>query len=436
MVRTLLVASTLVLFSLSCKKETRYEAVALDLRISEVVNDSTIRFQWKALPDKDVKAYRLLRSGRHISWWQSAYRTDTIPILHYHEGLRIQESVPLGNKFTYQLEVETKSGLFRSNEVIHERKQGSFYGLVQDVVVDTVRKYAYVIGHWTGTIAQYKYQENLRVKELTIPGNIGYCSIADVNGQPELYVPRHDGWVDIYHGVSLELEDRLYVGGQKVTSVIYHNNLLFVSTSDSALVGGSQLPTKVFRRDTKALVERVSGYINTRFLLIPGSGQRTELVGVVNDYPNRAFVRNSFDQTGKLLPERSKYISAGNAQVDIFQVAPNGKHFVSGGNGMVYDTSLIYRYNLYVNRPNQLPRSHKDMVFNQSGSVVYCSREYQTTIETYDFGSGAQTGVLTTSLYPAKLFTDGKQLYSILSDQTGRTSETIHSNYYIQKINF
>ena len=108
------------------------------------------------------------------------------------------------------------------------------------------------------------------LRSVDLPISIGFCSLGDFNGSKELYVPENDGWLVILDAGTLQLKDKIYIGGYNVGSVVAANEKLYISSTDMSY-GGYSNCTKVYDRATKDLIGRTGYWDGTRLMKLEGT---------------------------------------------------------------------------------------------------------------------------------------------------------------------
>lgn len=409
----------LIIFSISCKKDApaNIQEVELNLRLQTVINDSAVVLSWDSYGWKDFKEYRLIRTYPDaLKWWDVSAARDTVFISGNRHANSYQDlQVPMTTNVKYTLEVSAIAGELQSKEVVHERKQGAFFDKTQDALIDTARDFIYVVNKEDGYISLYNYRQNLLIKKISASPYIGYCGLGNPNGESELYVPRSDGWVDIYDATTLLLKDRLNVEGREVSSVIYNNGLLFVSTADSSQAsGGKDRSVKVYSRSTKQLITRAGYYTPSRLFLIPGT--RTELIDVVNKHMAIRLLHYKFDEAGNLLSEKEDpYNGLYVKDPATTKVFPAGNLVITTRLGGIYDTTLNLKFHL----SNNPITGYRDFAFNETGSIIYsASFGSSKTIEARSYPGNSLIRSYPTRLPPIKIFRDGQQLISLSSNMS------------------
>lgn len=428
-------AALFIILSISCKKDApvNIQEVELNLRLQTVINDSAVVLAWDSYSWKDFKEYRLIRSYPDIRQRDLREARDTIVLSGGRHVNSFQDlRVPITSRLKYSLEVSAKAGKVQSKEVVYERKQGLFFEKTQEALIDTARKYIYVVNRDDGYISLYNYQQNLLIKKISASPYIGYCELGNPNGEAELYVPRSDGWVDIYDAITLLLKDRLDVEGKEVNSVIYNNGLLFVSTADSSHAsGGKDRSVKVYSRNTKQLITRAGYYTPSRLFLVPGT--RTELIDVVNKHPTIRLLHYKFDEAGNLLSEKEDpYNGIYVKDPTNTKIFPAGNLIITTLVGSIYDTALTLKSHL----TNDLLNGYKDFAFNETGSIIYCASQSSKTIEARGYPDNGLIRKYPTRLFPLKIFRDGQQLISLSTSLTpGLAYPWVPAYFFFETIN-
>jgi hypothetical protein len=251
--------------------------------------------------------------------------------------------------------------------------------------------------------------------------SIGYCSLGVFNGSNELYVPFGDGTLQILDAATLQMKEKIYVGGINITSVVYFSGKLYATASDFTDIT-NQAHIKIYDRATKTLANRAGGDLvtYTRLILLEGtSGEMIE-----NQRSRLAYYQFSAD--GKLLEEQITPPRSINEDLKLIRSFPDGSKFIISENGSIFNKSLTF------DRKLQTYLTYSDYAFNNDGSIIYAAKgDPNHKIEAISYPDLSTIKSYNTILPSIRIFRDGDTLISL-----GRSSQNDGTTYLlIEKIN-
>ncbi|MBL7697522.1 MAG: fibronectin type III domain-containing protein [Chitinophagaceae bacterium] len=420
----------------ACKKEIVYviedSTPEITLEISEV-NDSSVSLSWNNITVRNIRSVKLYRQWETISDGRWEYVNEVLlDENNSNTTTFLDELTPYSGLTRYFVEVTTTEGnKLYSNGVNHYRNKDIFQSFIGNILVDTSENLLYTIGLDQGLIKVIDYTKGTIVATAQLDPFIGYCALGNFNNKKELYVPTNDGWLEIMDAGSLELKDRLYVQGLAVSSVVAHNGLLFISSSDRSESFIKTGALKVYDRATKQLISRAGYSTASRLMLFPGTDTHLAELGLnVAPTPLNSY---SFDGGGALLEEREDsyhgdYMMEGN----LVKASPDGKYFITSRKGNIFDSSLVYKrtvddFSIF---------GYSDFEFSSDGSTIYAAKGMEPFIKLFDFTSLEPGQTLNTLLPPIKIFRDGNKLYSVSGDfPAGISGSSIPMQFIIESFN-
>jgi hypothetical protein len=280
----------------------------------------------------------------------------------------------------------------------------------------------------SGSITLFNYNTNKELKKTSLNSSIGYCALGDFNGgkKNELYVPTEHGWLYILDAETLETKDKIFIGGEKVSSVVAVAGKLFVSSSDRRYSSMEANTLKVYDRNTKILIRRTGKWANTRLLYLESSD--IELIEISENIIPIDLSFHKFNSAGLPL-ENKEDTYHGDHPLDpaLARSFPDGKKFITSGSGSIYNRDLVFEKNL--SEFNYY--KYSDFAFNNTGTKIYGALAQEKKVEEIEYSSGNSTKTYPTTFYPAKVFTDGNQLICLTT-----SGSNMHNYYFVEKINF
>ena len=397
---------------LACKKEQVYEVTPtstdyVQLKLDQVINDSTIVLKWAKFTGLNFKTYRLLRKATYLKEGQFTTFTETVDESREIDHLSFTENnMPYARDITYSLAVivyNPGNGLdtLRSGGMVQYQRPNSLTaGYPVDVLINKQQKWLYVIEEKMITLVDYSSGRPITSKEF--PATIGNCSLGDFNGSNELYVPLYDGTVQVLNGANLQGKEKIYVSGLDIGSVAAFNGKLYVSSSD--LTGSSNGECiKIYDRATKNLLGLAGYGSKTRLLLLEGTS--FEMVDLSISIWTKRLNYHKFSANGTPVFRTQNYQDE-YYYVDpvIMRSFPDGSKFITSTRGSVFDKSLSFQGYL------KDSGGYSDFAFNSDGSTIYAANSYEKKIDAISYPALAIIKRYPTIGNPYKIFRDGNTL--------------------------
>jgi hypothetical protein len=415
---------------LSCKKDVVEVVVikpapfTVQLKVEQVINDSTILLQWSRYTDTFQK-YLLVRSavylknGQFINFYEPVDSSNDINHLNFTEN-----KMPLASDVYYDLYVSRDTtlpsrGYRQVARVRYQRPNSLLFGSPVDVLIDKRHQRLFITEQNRITVMGYN-GTIITSKEFT--AGLGFCSLDTSSGNNELYVPG-DGWLQILDGTTLQLKDRIYVAGYRIGSVVALNGILYVSSTDMS-AGGYSNCVKVYDRATKTLIGRTGYWDGTRLIALEGSA--VELIDISINLIPVSLSYYQFSATGvPLIKKEDTYHGDYSMNPSIVRSFPDGSKFITSSSGTIFNKSLFF--DRYVKQYG----SYSDFAFNDDGSRIYAAYASQKKIDIVTYPTTTTLNSYITAWYPYKIFRDGNTLISISKS----TANVQYGYVFIEKIN-
>lgn len=415
---------------LSCKKEIIEVDVInpapapVQLRIEQVINDSTIVLKWTPFSGNFQK-YLLARSATYLKNGQLGSFVEPVDSGSDVNHLSFTENrMPLARDLSYDLYVSNDTTQFNQGfqpvaHVYYERPNSLVRAGATDVLIDKQKKWIYIMAQKSITLLDYTGKI---LRSVDLPISIGYCSLGDFNGSKELYVPENDGWLLILDAGTLQLKDKIYVGGYNVGSVVAANQKLYISSSDMSH-GGYSNCTKVYDRDTKDLIGWTGYWDGTRLMKLEGTS--VEMIDIsINLIPvDLSYYQFSPDGV-PLVKKEDQYHGDYLMDANIVRSFPDGSKFITSSSGTIFDKSLVFDRYLKRNA------NFSDFAFNSDGSIIYAAYLSQKQIDAISYPDAVTIKSYPTTFSPYKIFRDGNMLICI-----GKASTGLNGYLFVEKIN-
>lgn len=413
---------------LSCKKEevfviTPSSSATVELKIEQVVNDSTIVLKWTKYTAPHFKQYRLVRTANYFSNGKFENAVEVIDSSNNADHIQFTENkMPFARNVFYSLFVIDDSMRIKATgRVTYQRPNSLFDGVPKDVLIDKQLKRLYVTE--TNKITIMDYNSGRIILTRDFPVSIGLCSQGSFNGVNELYVPVNDGWLQIMNASTLDLIDRVYVGGFGIGSVVAVNGKLFVSSSDMGM-GGYSHCIKIYERATKQFIGRTGEWDRTR--LLPLEGTSIEMVELTLNLAPTDLNYYQFSMAGMpLLYKDDSYHGDFLMDAYVARSFPDGSKFITSSSGTIFNKSLVF------DRYLKQYGNFTDFAFNADGSVIYAADGIKKTIDAIAYPSTTLITSYPTSFFPYKIFRDESTIICV-----SKSTNLVQNTYLtIEKIN-
>lgn len=416
----------------SCKKEKEYvlnpPKYSDYLRIDTVINDSTLVLKWGKFTGNYFKSYVLKRKGTYIkNGVINTYEETIDSSIDINHLSFTEKQMPFTRDLTYTL-----YSIYRGQDVwdtvyslgsaFYKRPNTLLTGDPTDALIDRQNKRLYIITNGKKiTIVNY---DSRQVVSKEFPITIGYCALGGFNGSDELYVPVNDGSLQILDAGTLQLKDKIYVGGTVTSSVAAYNQMLYVSSSNTTEPPHTN-NIKVYDRATKNIVGSAGNGSYAR--LLPLDGTSFEFVDLTIGYTTKYLNYHKFSANGALISE-TKNNSSFNSQLDasVMRSFPDGSKFITSYYGSIYDKSLSLLGALKGG-------AYFDFAFNSDGSVIYAANTNPQKIDVIGYPALTVTRSYPVTARPFRIFRDGNTLVCV--SIYGQYGSSDYNYFIIEKIN-
>lgn len=401
---------------LSCKKEEVIVIspsalpTSIQLKIAQVITDSTITLSWSKYTGENFQKYRLVRIATYLKNGQFTNFDEPVDSSRDINHVSFTENnMPLSRDIRYYLFISKDTTQFNGGmqfvaQVLYQRPNSLVYGLPTDVLFNASQKNLYIIEPNKITLVNYTTGRPVLSKEFTV--GIGYCSLGDFNGSTEIYVPLSDGWLQILDAATLQMKDRIYVAGYEIGSVVAANEKLYVSSSDMTVGGLYSNCIKIYDRATKNVLGRTGYWDRTRLLQLEGTS--VEMIDLTIHLMPIDLSYYQFSSNGVLLSKmQDAYHGDYMMDANIARSFPGGSKFITSSSGTIFNKSLVF--DRYIKQNG----NYADFAFNSNGSIIYAGNADQKRIDAITYPALTATGTYPTVLYPYKIFRDGNTIICV-----------------------
>lgn len=310
-------------------------------------------------------------------------------------------TVPYSPYLEYQIiGFKTNGEQVKSNIVKVERPGIKLLNLkVFDAQFDKNTGKLYMLDN-DGKIVIYDVNSGSVTHQVSTNAALGYSDLGIYNGSTELYVPRKDGWVDIYDGNNLTLKDQVNFGIQLV-STVYHNGKLYGSSSS-----GNE-PVKAVDRASKALVSQSPNSYYNSGRMRKAAGSSVKLYTITQNLTPVDMDLYNFDLNGNYLSHQDDtYHGDHPLNYRIFETFPDGR-IITSNTGSVYNAQMIYQ--------NDLPSGNAKLSSFDFDSNSIIAGSMNKTIDFYNINTYMKTQSIPTSKFPYKVFNYNNKVVCISS---------------------
>lgn len=359
-------------------------------------NTEAISLNWTISANTSYSGFRVMRADT-----DGGIQNGTGTEVGFNNGtsFNLTSIVPFKALLEYQvIGIKSNGEQVKSNIIKLERPEIKLLNLkVFDAQFEKTSGKLFLLDT-DGKIALYDVNTGAIINQINTNATLGYSDIGYYNGDLELYVPRSDGWVDIYNGNNLALKDQIYFDNG-INSTIYHDGKLFASTTNYK-------PIKCKDRGTKSLISESTSYYAGRMKKIIEGGLIKLYTITQNSTPTDLHLFN-FDLNGNFVNDQSDtYHGDYPLGHRIFDSLPNGR-IITSNSGTVYNSQMIFQ--------NNLPSGNLKLSSFDYDSTSIIAGNMNKTIDFYDINSYTKTKSVSTSKFPVKVFSYGNKVVSISS---------------------
>lgn len=385
-----------------------------------VADGESIKLSWSKLPSNLFYEYSVLRKDDDADSFREIRKVINDSTTHMEDI-----EVPYSPNVSYQIVGRLLTGiLIPSNIVSYKRPSIEILNIIPFDVIHSEADELLYFFEKSGRISLYDLKTNKVTKQIETNSTIGFADLESYQGKKELYVPRNDGLVFVYDAYTLEKITQITIGLES-NCVVSSNNILYVSTSAWA-----DRPLKVYQRSDKRLIEETGNNYRTRYRKIPDTN--TSLLEIeLNGATDQRFYQ--FDARGKMHTNFSaKYYGDYGPDASVFGFFPNGKKYITGTQGAIYNIDLSY--------DKSLPRGDllfTAFCFENNEDHIYAATTTKT-IELYRTSDYTRVKSVKTKAYPYRIFNTSQGLIAVSTIKKNRDQYTFYdrmSKIVIEKIN-
>lgn len=371
------------------------------INLTSNYNDTTetVSLKWTLTGDNTYNYYKIIRSDSQNGMQAEIGNSGPNQFMY-------TATVPFGPYLEYQIiGIKANGEETKSNIIKIERPEIKMLNLKTfDAQFDKNSGKLYLLDT-DGKITLYDVNTGSVTHQVSTNATLGYSDLGIYNGNVELYVPRNDGWVDIYDGNDLTLKDQISFG-MPLISAIYHNGKLYGSPNSNS--SSSSNVIKSIDRSTKALVSQSPNYYYyTGRMKKAVVGTSLQLYTITQNISPTDMNLYTFDLNGNYISHQSdSYHGDHPLNYRIFEALPDGRT-ITASSGSVYNSQMIYQ--------NDLPSGNSKLSSFDFDSNSIIAGSMNRTIEFYNINSYTKTKTINTKKYPYKVFSYNSKVVCVSS---------------------
>ncbi|MCY0970815.1 hypothetical protein [Chryseobacterium wangxinyae] len=392
------------------------------INLTSNYNDSaeTVSLSWTLAGDNTYMQYKIVRSDS-----QNGPQTELLtagPMQFSYTSI-----VPFNAYFEYQIiGIKTNGEQVKSNIVKVERPDIKLLNLKTfDAQFDKNTGKLYLLDT-DGKIALYDVNSGTVTHQISTNATLGYSDIGIYNGSVELYVPRNDGWVDIYDGNDLTLKTQVNFG-MPLISTVYHNGILYGSSSNS-----NYSIIKSASRTTNTIVSQSPQLYYNTGRMKKSVGTSVKLYTITQNITPIDLDLYNFDLNGNYVNHQDDiYHGDHPLNYRIFETFPDGR-VITASSGSVYNSQMIYQ--------NNLPSGNSKLISFDFDSNSIIAGNMSKAIEFYNINTYTKTQTINTKKFPFKVFNYNNKVVCVssttqLNVQSYDYSNVVPENVMIEVFN-
>ncbi|NMR34161.1 hypothetical protein HIO71_08035 [Chryseobacterium aquaticum] len=424
----LILSACLVIYSCGSSNDDITEVVVTPpvienkINLTSSYNDSaeTVSLSWTLAGDNTYMQYKIVRSDS-----QNGPQTELLtagPTQFSYTSI-----VPFNAYFEYQIiGIKTNGEQVKSNIVKVERPDIKLLNLKTfDAQFDKNTGKLYLLDT-DGKIALYDVNSGTVTHQISTNATLGYSDIGTYNGSVELYVPRNDGWVDIYDGNDLTLKAQVSFG-MPLISTVYHNGILYGSSSNS-----NNSVIKSASRTTNTIISQSPQLYYNTGRMKKSVGTSVKLYTITQNITPIDLDLYNFDLNGNYINHQDD-IYHGDYPLNyrIFETFPDGR-VITSSSGSVYNSQMIYQ--------NNLPSGNSKLTSFDFDSNSIIAGNMSKAIEFYNINTYTKTQTINTKKFPYKVFSYNNKVVCVssttqLNVQSYDYSNVVPENVMIEVFN-
>lgn len=424
----LILSACLVIYSCGSSNDDITEVVVTPpvienkINLTSSYNDSaeTVSLSWTLAGDNTYMQYKIVRSDS-----QNGPQTELLtagPTQFSYTSI-----VPFNAYFEYQIiGIKTNGEQVKSNIVKVERPDIKLLNLKTfDAQFDKNTGKLYLLDT-DGKIALYDVNSGTVTHQISTNATLGFSDIGTYNGSVELYVPRNDGWVDIYDGNDLTLKAQVNFG-MPLISTVYHNGILYGSSSNS-----NNSVIKSASRATNTIISQSPQLYYNTGRMKKSVGTSVKLYTITQNITPIDLDLYNFDLNGNYVNHQDD-IYHGDYPLNyrIFETFPDGR-VITSSSGSVYNSQMIYQ--------NNLPSGNSKLTSFDFDSNSIIAGNMSKAIEFYNINTYTKTQTINTKKFPYKVFSYNNKVVCVssttqLNVQSYDYSNVVPENVMIEVFN-
>jgi hypothetical protein len=377
-----------------------------------------IKLSWTADVGSDFQKFELYRKS-------SGYGNSELiaTLVSSSTQTYTDSNIPFADSVYYSVRAYNSAGFYSQSEQVGLKGNKLFnYDVIQaEISPNSDHIYLRTSDHH---IVVFDYIKKEVVRDQAFDTSIGYFSIGSNGFGEELYIPRSDGWLDIYSMSSFELNGRISVGIPVECAISDNAGVIYLSVKPSPWW---EQPLRSYSRDGLSFLGGTGDFDDCRLRLLPDGNSIIEITTTIGptdmDYYN-------FSAGVPVSHSDDLYHGDHPLSPDIFRVSPAQGYLITASEGSVYSAAADMTYKGSLLRGND---TFSDFDFSQDGSDIYAAVGNRRVLKVYDYPGLTSDKEIALGGYPGFVFRKGNQLIIVGSNEP---IEAYYSYYGIGPVGF
>lgn len=376
------------------------KALVLDIPLK---NQGNIELSWSKYEGQNFKNYEIFRTnGDGSTQDQELIAT----ILDQNTAFFLDTQAPLKYQIGYYVRVTNNEGYSRSSdeEIIKLPSGPIFNFTASDMLRHPSQAFVYLVDKGGQKLIKFDYESFQTVKETSIQGTVGKCTIGDNGEGIEIYVPSLDGNVYVYNADDLMLNAKIQTGKKNSSVAIDGLGNVIVALDPSPDAWWTD-PLRTFSRSTGILIDGNGDFESDIIRKIPGKNEfiaiSTGVSPIDMDYYKLA-ENGTFE-----IHMDDKYHGDHPLSPYIFRISDDGNYSITSSSGAVYlaNSSMEYKGQLQAGT-----LKYSDFAFSSDCSIIYAATSNRNSIQIGAYPSLIRNDEILLKGYPVFVVRDGKKL--------------------------
>ena len=373
-----------------------------------------IALEWEPYTGGAFQVYRVYRSGPDCSESEKVLLAE---IADAGEVTYLDMRSPFVSRSCYFVEVANTNGQFRrSNGLTVDDPAGSVFNFIPaDMLLHPSASVVFLVDAGAQRIIRYNFDTGSAEGELSLPGEVGFCTVGDSGFGPEVYVPARDGWVYVYGADDLTLRTSINTGLPNSSVILDGKGHVIVAMQPSPWW---EQPVRTYERATGINLDGNGDFDGDRLRRIPSEQAFMSISQSVSPIDMEYFELT--DEGMISLHADDSYHGDHPLDPRIFRIAPTGEYAITSAEGAVYTANSSMEYRGSLQRGALL---YSDFAFSPDGKTIYAGTQERTSIQIGSYPSLLRSDEILTRGAPVFLeYRDGSLICLSRTEGAEQTS--------------